>query len=370
MSYSPYHLSDVARHEARDLGFSLLKATYLHDAPTQRDIQRRDEQKELADAEISIKKAVADADQALVMAAPEERAQLTAKRDELLGKLMQLKTGTLSRSEVVTFARAASEAASQVSTLAGSVAAAGGIVSAAASAEIRVQEMRGRDLLARTSQDYERRTQTTVRDAARYGVDVSVEQHKIDEAKRREKEALARGDIAGALDARIGGRDAHITAMQKIIDNPSTPEAAREEYRKRKEEEIQLREKEVQQRLQIEDAKLKQSGVSEVQRAERLQEMRAGYDQQLSELATPQEIKASRQRIGIAERAGEIVDPKALQAQASLDQSDAAALEDHPRATDKLQHSETTAKAGDKAGHGLPPSANRPSQPAAGRAQS
>lgn len=165
-----------------------------------------------------------------------QSAQLSALRDQVqhapsLVALAQLRGAV---SETVQSAHHATRGAE--------VSIAGGIGNVGRVAELQASYARisaeNLSWLSRTADAFDRRTQASTALAAKYGIDVSEETKKIEEARRREKEER---DPEKKLDWRIIGLQGQIELHDKNLDNPNLTDTERqreEEARLKAEQEL------------------------------------------------------------------------------------------------------------------------------------
>lgn len=224
-------------------------------------ISESKETEELSRAKANIEKAIAAIDDALKGASQENAAALNGQKQNLAALRAQLALGFRSGARLEQIVHAAQAAASNASASAAIVSAGGSIGGAGAhiaAAEYQRAAAESRNWLSSTAEQFEKTTNASSALAARYGIDVSEHEKKIEEARKREKEAIAKGDVAGALHARIEGLDAAIDKSDQIIDDPRTPKDKKEEEQRRKEELIKKREEAKAQEQKKQEKKLEE----------------------------------------------------------------------------------------------------------------
>ena len=229
--------------------------------------ETKSKEKQEADrAAQEINEAVSKLDAAIAAAggSAELTKHLSNQRDHLVALKSQLALGFRSGAGLTELLQQVHAAASTATQTAATVIAGGsigGVSAHIATAEYQRAAAESRNWLHSTAEQFEKDTNTASAVAAKYGIDVSEHDKKIKEEKQREKDALAKGDIKGALDARGNALGSAIAKEDDIINNSTTSDADRKaaEARKKgfmkqreelKKKELKLEEKDLQQKVQ------------------------------------------------------------------------------------------------------------------------
>ncbi len=191
-----------------------------------------------------------------------QRAELVGKQTQLEGLQVQMANGMGG----VSPQQAAAVAAQVSQAAAATIASVGGVAGNVTYQQLQANYEQARANYQRVSQEsfgwlnntrerFDSISRESSAVAQKYGIDVADEEKKIEEAKRKEKEAEKNNDPMAAINARIEGLDAGIAKSDKILSNPSVDSKDREAETKRRDDLIKQREDAVKHRMQLTNAK-------------------------------------------------------------------------------------------------------------------